>query len=432
VAGVTPAAPTTAPFWWEAAPPQDRDGPLPAKVEVAIVGGGYTGLSAALTLARAGRQVAVLDAQRPGEGASSRNGGMIGSGHRVGFAAASEKYGPAVARRLLQEGNNALAYTTALIEREKIACHFVRSGRFRGAWNAQHYAAMERELDTLRREIGLEATMVPKAQVPQEVATPHYHGGCIFHLHGGLHPALFHLGLMERVETAGAKVFGSAAVQSIESHGGRHRLTTPRGGLEAGEVIVATNGYTRPGTPFFSRRVVPAASYLVATEELGENRVRALIPGGRMIVETRARHCYYRASPDGRRLLLGARPALRNLDPRRTLPTMRRLLEHLFPELKGVGLSHAWSGLVGMSRDSLPHLGRHEGLWYALGYSGSGVAMAPYLGHKVALRLLGDPEGRTPFEETPFPSVPFFSGQSWFLAPLELWYRVKDWREGSP
>lgn len=422
----------TTPWWWEAAPPQERNQPLPASIDVAIVGGGFTGMSAALTLARAGRAVAVLDAQRPGEGASSRNGGMIGSGHRVGFAAASEKYGAEMARRLLGEGNNALAYTTGLIEREAIACHFKRSGRFRGAWSQAHYEAMQRELETLKREIGLEATMVPKERVPDEVATPHYHGGCIFHLHGGLHPGLFHRGLMEKAEAAGARVFGRAPVTSIESANGKHKLVTPRGTLEAGEVIVATNGYTKPGTPFFSKRVVPAASYLIATEELGENRVRALIPGGRMIVETRARHCYYRASPDGKRILLGARPALRNLDPRKTLPTMRRLLEHLFPDLKGVGLSHAWSGLVGMSRDSLPHLGRHEGRWYALGYSGSGVAMAPYLGHKVALRLLGDPAGETPFEETPFPSVPFFSGQSWFLAPLEAWYRVKDWREGSP
>ncbi|HKY95360.1 MAG TPA: FAD-dependent oxidoreductase, partial [Kiloniellales bacterium] len=295
----------TTPWWWEAAPLQERAQPLPASIDVAIVGGGYTGLSAALTLARAGRAVAVLDAQRPGEGASSRNGGMIGSGHRVGFAAASERFGAPLARRLLQEGNDALAYTTGLIEREAIACHFRRSGRFRGAWSRAHYEAMQRELDTLQREIGLDATMVPKERVPDEVATTHYHGGCIFHRHGGLHPGLFHRGLLERAEAAGAQVFGHAPVQSIESAGGKHRLATPRGTVEAGEVIVATNGYTKAGTPFFSKRVVPAASYLIATEELGENRVRALIPGGRMIVETRARHCYYRASPDGKRLLLG-------------------------------------------------------------------------------------------------------------------------------
>lgn len=422
----------TEPYWWDAAPRVERDAALPSEVDVAIVGAGFTGLSAALTLARAGRSVAVLEAGRPGEGASSRNGGMIGSGHRVGFAQASKDYGVGMARDLLKEGLRALSFTGGLIEREAIDCHFVRCGRFRGAWTPAHYEAMAGELETLRREIGLEAHLVPKAEVGREVATGHYHGGCVFPQHGGLHPGLFHSGLLAVAERAGAQVFGRAAVTAIEGDGAGRRVTTARGSLRAGEVIVATNGYTRPGTPYFSKRIVPAASYLIATEELGENRVKALIPGGRMIVETRSRHCYYRASPDGKRIVLGARPALRDLDTRRTLPTMRRLLEHLFPDLKGVGITHAWSGLVGMSRDHLPHLGRHDGLWFALGYSGSGVAMAPYLGHKVALRLLGDPEGASPFEKTPHPSVPFFDGRPWFLRVTEAWYRYKDWREGSP
>lgn len=421
----------TTPYWWEAAPREERAGALPAEVDVAIIGAGFTGLSAALTLARAGRGVAVLEAGRPGEGASSRNGGMIGSGHRVGFAQASKTYGVELARDLLKEGLNALAYTSGLIEAEGIDCDYRRCGRFRGAWLPAHYEAMGAEIETLRREVGLEAHLVPKAEVAREVSVRHYHGGCVFPSHGGLHPAKFHSGLLALAERAGAQVFGRAPVTAIEAKGTGKRLVTPRGSLTAGEVIVATNGYTRPGTPYFSPRIVPVASFLIATEEIGENRVRALIPGGRMIVETRARHCYYRASPDGRRILLGARPALRDVDTRKTAPVMRRLLEDLFPDLKGVGISHAWSGLTGMSRDHLPHLGRHEGLWYALGYSGSGVAMAPYLGHKVALRLLGDPEGATPFERTPHPAVPFYNGRPWFLRFMEPWYRYKDWKEGS-
>ncbi len=421
----------TEPYWWEAAPRVERPAPLPQAVDVAIVGAGFTGLSAALTLARAGRSVAVLEAGRPGEGASSRNGGMIGSGHRVGFAQASAEYGAAMARDLLKEGLRALAFTGDLIEREGIACHFQRCGRFRGAWSQAHYDAMGAELETLRREIGLEAYLVPKGEMAREVATGRYFGGCVFPQHGGLHPALFHSGLLATAEAAGAAVFGRAPVTAIGDEGGAKRLQTPRGAVLAKEVIVATNGYTRPGTPYLAARVVPAASFLVATEDIGEDRVKALIPGGRMIVETRARHCYYRASPDGRRIVLGGRPALRPVDPARTVGTMRRLLEDLFPQLAGVGISHAWSGMVGMSRDHLPHIGRHAGTWFALGYSGSGVAMAPYLGHKVALRLLGDAEGASPFEKTTHAAVPFYNGRPWFLRVTEAWYRLKDWREGS-
>jgi len=421
----------TMPYWWEAAPRLERPAPPPAAVEVAVVGGGFTGLSAALTLARAGRSVAVLEAGRPGEGASSRNGGMIGSGHRVGFADASRIYGVEMGRELLREGLNALAYTSGLIESEAIDCDFVRCGRFRGAWSPAAYDAMGAELETLRREIGLESHLVPKAEVAREVATDKYHGGCVFPQHGGLHPGRFHSGLLALAERAGATVHGEAPVTRIEALGKGHRLTTPRGQIEAAEVVVATNGYTRPGTAYFAKRIIPVASFLVATEELGENRVRALIPGGRMIVETRSRHCYYRASPDGRRIILGARPALRPVDPAGTVPVMRRLLEDLFPDLRGVGISHAWNGLTGMSKDHLPHLGKANGLWFALGYSGSGVAMAPYLGHKIALQVLGDPAGRSPFDRTPHPGVPFYNGRPWFLRFLEPWWRYKDWREGS-
>lgn len=421
----------TTPYWWEAAPRLDRPAAPPAEVEVAIVGGGFTGMSAALTLARAGRKVAVLEAQRPGEGASSRNGGMIGSGHRVGFADASRQYGAEMARELLREGLNALAYTTGLIEQDGIDCDFVRCGRFRGAWSQDHYDSMAGELETLRRETGLESYLVPKAEVPREVATAKYQGGCVFPQHGGVHPGKLHNGLALLAEKAGATLHGLCPVTHIEKAGERHRLATPRGQVLADQVIVATNGYTRPGTPYFAKRIIPVASFLVATEEIGENRVRALIPGGRMIVETRSRHCYYRASPDGKRIVLGARPALRPLPAEGTVPVMRRLLEDLFPDLKGVGITHAWNGLTGMSKDHLPHLGRVNGLWFALGYSGSGVAMAPYLGHKIALQVLGDPAGRSPFDRTSHPAVPFYNGRPWFLRFLEPWWRWKDWREGS-
>jgi glycine/D-amino acid oxidase-like deaminating enzyme len=324
----------------------------------------------------------------------------------------------------------ALDFTTGLIEREEIQCHFSRTGRFRGAWRPQHYDAMGREIDLMRQEIGLDAVMVPRSEQHREVATESYHGGCIFLRHGGLHPALFHQGLLDRALAAGATVVPRTRVTAIAKNRKGFEIAAGAGRLAARDVVVATNGYT--ALPYFRRRVVPVASYLIATEPLPPKTVERLIPGGRMVVETRSRHCYYRPSPDGRRILLGGRAALHAINTRVSGARLHRLLAGLFPLLAGVKLSHSWTGFVAMSRTQLPHVGVHDGMHYALGYNGSGVAMAPYLGYKVAQLLLGRSEGRTPFEDTPFAPVSFYGGRPWFLPVMGAYYRIKDRLEGSP
>ena len=257
------------PIWWEAAAPAPLDEtPLPAGVDVAVVGAGFTGLSAALALLRAGRSVLVLDAGVPGKGASTRNGGMIGSGHRVGLAQLIRRYGRQTALTLLKEGLAAQDFTMELIEREQIACQLVRSGRFRGAWRPADYEAMGRELDGLRRAIGLEADMVTRAEQHREAASDAYHGGVVYHRHGGLHPGLFHRGLLARVQAAGGAVAGRTPVTAVLPEAGGFQVTTPRGRISARDVVVATNGYTGALTPALQRRLVPVPSYMVATEPL--------------------------------------------------------------------------------------------------------------------------------------------------------------------
>ena len=420
------------PIWWEAAAPATlAETPLPARVDVTVVGAGFTGLSAALALLRAGRSVLVLDADAPGKGASTRNGGMIGSGHRVGLGELTRRYGRRAAVTLLTEGLAALDFTMDLIQREQIACHLVRSGRFRGAWRPADYEAMGRELDALRRAIGLDADMVPRAEQHREVASDAYHGGVVYHHHGGLHPGLFHQGLLERVHRAGGTVAGRTPVMAVLREPGGFEVATPRGRIGTRDVVVATNGYTGALTPALRRRLVPVPSYMIATEPLPAGTLDRLIPGGRMIVESRSRHCYFRPSPDGRRLLFGGRAAVNVVDTRRSAQILHRLMSGVFPELATVKSSHSWRGFVAFSRDNLPHIGRRDGVHYALAYNGSGVAMAPYLGYKVAQKLLGTSDGGSPFETTPFPAIPFYTGRPWFLPLVELAYRWRDRREGS-
>lgn len=418
------------PYWWVAAPREAEQAvSLPAEVDVAIVGGGYAGLSAALTLARAGRSVLVCEAGPPGFGASSRSGGMIGHGHRLSFSKLIELYGIEKARALIREGMASLDFAKALIADEKLDAGYQPVGRLRGAWTEADYETMGRESDLLRREAGLPVELVSKAEMAREIATDAYKGGLIFPTHGGLHPALFQQALLGAARGAGAIVAGYTPVTAIAREGQGFRVTTSRGAFLAREVIATTNGYSGKPVRGLARSLVPIPSFLIATEEIGENRVRALIPGGRMIVETREKHLYYRPSPDGKRIVLGGRAALHPIPLDAAGARLKGELDAIFPDLRGVPVEHVWTGNVAMTRSDLPGIGQRDGLWYALGCNGSGVALMPYLGHKLALKVIGDPGGATAFDDIPFRTVPFYDGRPWFLPLMTGWFRLRDaWR----
>jgi len=420
------------PFWWEAAPREsEQEINLPTKADCVVVGAGYAGLNAALTLARAGRSVVVCEAGPSGFGASSRSGGMIGHGHRLSYSNLIALYGAAKAKTLIGEGMASLDYVKQLIKSESIDARLSAVGRLRGAWTQADYDTMGREAELLRHDLDLPVDVVQKSDMHKEIASDSYQGGLVFHNHGGVHPALFQQGLLGVACSAGVEVAGFTPVTRIDRQTDHAVVHTPRGSITARDVIVATNGYSAGPVLDFARRLVPMPSFLIATEEIGENRVRDLIPNLRMIVETREKHLYYRPSPDGKRIILGGRAALHPIELEEAKVRLRKELVALFPSLAQTEISHVWTGNIAMTRSDLPGIGKLGGLWYALGCNGSGVALMPYLGHKLALKILGDKEGVTAFDDIPFKAIPFYDGRPWFLPLMTAWYRGRDWLRGN-
>ncbi|MEM6680428.1 MAG: FAD-binding oxidoreductase, partial [Pseudomonadota bacterium] len=364
----------TQPFWWNAAPLQDgadaEARPEP-ECDVAIVGAGYTGLAAAIVLARAGRSVTVFDRQRPGEGASSRNGGIMSGSLRIGLGQAIATMGQDDGVALHAEGKRAREDLWRFIREEEIDCDAQESGRFTGAMTPGAYESQAREADLLNRHLDLGAEMVPRERQREEVGTDLYHGGMVRPDIGHLHPGKLHAGLLARARSSGATVLGEMPVRSIRREGTGFEVKTTRGTLRAGQVLMATNGYTDGVSPWLRRRLVAVKSRIIATEPLSQNLMRHLIPRGRAVGETRKLYRYYRPSPDGTRILIGGRERVLTRDPAANAEHLRRGLVGIFPELADVKVEQSWHGNVAFSRDYIPRLFEHDGILHACGYCGS-------------------------------------------------------------
>ncbi|MGA8196672.1 MAG: FAD-binding oxidoreductase [Acetobacteraceae bacterium] len=415
------------PYWWEEAPPTPGDTPaMPRSADVAVIGSGYTGLSAALTLARAGRSVVVFDSDTPGIGASSRNGGMLGSWLKPSLDTLTRRYGPEAARALFAESREAYDFLGRFIADETIECDYAETGAFTGIVKPAQYEAMARETERLSRTIGVEADMVPRSEVRNELGTDIYCGGRVTHRRAGLHPARYHAGLIGRVRESGATVAGNCPVTAIQRNGGDFTVTTPHASLKVRNVVVATNGYTGPVTPALRRRVIPVTSYMIATAPLSPNLMATLMPKGRMLTDSNRLLCYFRPSPDNTRVLFGGRPAYTAIGPKLAAERLSRYMTRVFPELRDVELTHSWFGYIAYTFDRLPHVGEHDGMHYAMGYCGSGVVMSTWLGRKAALRLLGQAEGKSAFAELEHPTSRFYHGRPWFLPLVQAWYQGAD------
>ncbi|MEZ5525794.1 MAG: FAD-binding oxidoreductase [Pseudomonadales bacterium] len=428
------------PFWWQAAPllqPVPVDLHNQKDIDVVIVGGGFTGISAALTLAQSGKKTLLLDQGAIGFGASTRNGGQIGSGNqKIPIGKLEARFGAEKAKILLNEGVRMLTHLKQLIADKNIDCDLQEVGRFRGAVRPEHYDAMAREMEALNKRAQVAFEMIPRSEQHREVNTDFYYGGYLLPGDGLVHPGKLHHGITMAAQSAGALLQANCCVRRIQRKNEGFELQTDAGSLFARNVILATNGYGGHTGQETEKRIVPVGSAIIATEEMPVETVKSLIPNLRAYGNSARAFHYFRASPDGKRILWGGRVGRwgdhviqgEKQQSWEAFQHLRNDMLRVFPELQSTRIEFCWSGLIGYSFDDLPHLGVNEdGIHFACGYCGTGVTRSVYLGAKIAERVIDQQAGRTPFDETALPSHPFQALAPKMVPVVERWYRLKDW-----
>ncbi|WP_108663191.1 NAD(P)/FAD-dependent oxidoreductase [Acuticoccus kandeliae] len=417
------------PYWWQSYRPQEGEaGDLPRETPVLIVGAGYTGLNAAIALADRGILATVIDADLPGAGASTRNGGGVSAGVNTGktFTGKRMAYPKAMQAAIAADSTAAFQHIETIIEREGIACDWKRTGRFVGAWTRKHFEQQKARAaaDQASGGQGLEA--IPRERQREEIGSDLYHGGLVVRRSGALDPALYYKGLLDACLRRGVKVYANAAATGLAREGGGFRVTTAKGTILADKLLAATNGYTGTLFPALRRRIVPIASHVIATEPLDPAIAASLSPKGRTLSDSRRVLCYYRVSPDGTRMVFGGRARFTAVDPRMAGAVLHGFMLKRFPQLAGTRITHSWSGFTGFTFDALPHVGMKDGIHYALGCNGSGIALLSYLGAKAGEMLAGDPRPICGFDREAFPSHPLYTGNPWFLPAVGSAFRTLD------
>jgi len=423
-------------YWWETVtPPRPQSAmDLPESVEVAVVGGGFTGLSAARALAQRGVQVAVLEAETAGWGASSRNGGMVLTGLKLPVPTLIRRYGKQAVQRMYAVSLESIDCVEQIIREERIDCNFSRCGHLEVAVKQAHFDLYEKSATLIKREFNHELRIISKSELRQEIGTDIYHGGLVDEKSAGLHPARYVAGLAYAVQRAGAGLFEKTRVKSVEREANtgprRFRVHTARGTLTAREVLLASGAYTTDATPALRRKVIPIGSYIIATEPLPEDLARELSPRNRMIYDSKHFLYYYRLTPDSR-MLFGGRaaffPANENT-VRQSAEILRRGMIAVYPQLREAKVEYVWGGTLDFTFDVMPHAGKIEDLYFALGYAGHGVAAATWFGKKLAGILCGEPSD-IPFDGIRFPNAPIGlrSGNTWALPLAGAYYKLLDW-----
>jgi len=395
--------------------------PLPTEADVVVIGGGYCGLAAAAELARRGQDVVLVDAQDLGWGASTRNGGMVLPELKAGPRSLEQAYGE-LGVRLHAAVEDAFDHVESLIKQEHIECDYSRCGQLylsHTERSATHLDALAAELTS----VGSPAHVVRGPDLQAEIGSHLFAAGLVVERSGGLHPARFHAGLVRVAEAAGASLHANTAASDLSRAGSGWTVATTRGSIQAGSVLVATNAYADGLVPELRRRVLPMGSFIIATEPLDPALAAEVLPTRRMVFNDRNLLWYWRLDPDGR-MVFGGRKRLGRVALDEARDHLHRSMLTVHPQLAHARIDRAWGGDVALTLDRLPHCGRIDGLWYATGCNGSGVATNTWLGHRMGGAICGDP--LPPFAELPHRPIPFHRVRRAWLPAVSAWYRMRD------
>lgn len=412
------------PYWWRAAPPgRLPQAALPTEADVVVVGGGYTGVMAAARLAWRGRSVVLLERHQLGWGASSRNGGMMHPGFKISPGTLVERYGPRGVE-LYKQSLAAFDLVERTIAENRIDCNYVRSGHLSLAYRPAHLKGLEAEAELMREQFALETRVLDRAALADEVGSSAYYGALLVERSGGLHPAKYFAGLLRLAQDRGAHLYGESPVTALERRrkaGFTLRVNETQ--IQCAEVLLATNGYSDGLLPHVRRRIIPLGSYIIATEPMDADLAKETIANRRMLFDTKNFLFYWRLSPDNR-MLFGGRASFAPTTVPRARDWLYQGMIAVHPQLRGLKVERAWGGLVGFTFDRMPHIGRNNGVTYALGYCGTGVAMSTYFGQLAADWMAG---GDLPAcWGQPFPTVPLYRERPWFLRPAGWYFGLRD------
>jgi glycine/D-amino acid oxidase-like deaminating enzyme len=406
---------------------------FPNSVDVVVIGGGFCGLSAGHMLAKRGVKVAVLEAETFGWGASSRNGGMVLTGMKLPAPTLIRRYGIETVRKMYSASLETIDCVEQIVREENIDCNFSRCGHLEVACKQAHFDGYEETAALTRREFHHELRIIPKSELRAEIGSDIYFGGMVDETSAGLNPARYVAGLAEAAQRAGACLCDHTRVTSVEpetKNGVRKiRVITPKGTLTAREVILASGAYTTEATPALRKKIIPIGSYIIATEVLPVDLARELSPRNRMIYDSKHFLYYYRLTPDNR-MLFGGRAAFfpeTENTVRQSAEILRRGMVDVYPQLLDTKVEFVWGGTLDFTLDVMPHAGKIDGMYFAAGFAGHGVAAATWFGAKLAGLICGEPND-IPFDGIKFPAAPFGlrSGNTWALPLAGAWYRILD------